>query len=127
MMGLVLARNYFRVIFHFGPSTPKYSMLVGNIPIWYLGEISLFHLGSFWGRIFHFGPSASTYIPFWPLSWGIFHYGPHRCRLSVVAGVLGRTHCESVWSRFGMVILVPSYDTTAVPYMYSTSYYGTTR
>ena len=48
----------------------------------------------------------------------LFHYGPLRRRLSVVAGVLGGTHCESVWSRFGtsMVMLRPfsTYDTRAV-------------
>ena len=27
----------------------------------------------------------------------LFHYGTQRCRLSVAAGVLGGTHCESVW------------------------------
>ena len=59
----------YRVIFHFGPSTPKYSMLVGHIPIWSLRRISVFQLGSFWGGIFHFGHSFSTYIPLWPLSW----------------------------------------------------------
>eukprot|EP01047_Picozoa_sp_COSAG01_P142537 COSAG01_NODE_73841_length_234_cov_949.051852_1_plen_46_part_01 len=39
----------------------------------------------------------------------LFHYGPVQCRLSVVAGVLGGTHCESVWSRFRMVMLRPFY------------------
>ena len=58
-----------RVIFHFGPSTPNYSMLVPHIPIWSLRRISVFQLGSLWGGIFHFGPSFSTYIPLWPLSW----------------------------------------------------------
>ena len=46
----------------------------------------------------------------WPPVMELFQYGPHRCRLSVVAGVLGGTHCESVWSRFGMVMLRPFYE-----------------
>ena len=45
----------------------------------------------------------------WPPVMELFHYGPHQCRLSVVAGVLGGTHSESVWSRFGMVMLRPFY------------------
>jgi hypothetical protein len=40
-----------------------------NIPIWSLRQISVFHLGSFWGEIFHFGPCGSTYIPLWHLLW----------------------------------------------------------
>ena len=31
----------------------------------------------------------------WPPVMELFQYGPLRCRLSVVAGVLGGTHCES--------------------------------
>jgi hypothetical protein len=99
----------YRVIFQLAPSTPKYSNLGHCIPIWSLRRISVFQLGSFWGGIFHFGPSSSTYIPLWPPVMELFHYGPHQCRLSVVAGVLGGTHCESVWSRFGMVMLRPFY------------------
>ena len=124
------AEFYFRVIFQFGPSTPNYSNLGHCIPIWSLFRIPVFQLGSFWGRIFHFGPFSSTYIPMCPPVMELFQYGPHRCRLSVVAGVLGGTHCESVWSRFGMVMLRPFYVRyycrTAVPYMYSTSYWSTT-
>ena len=100
---------YYRVIFQFGPSTPNYSNLGHCIPIWSLFRIPVFQLGSFWGRIFHFGPFSSTYIPMCPPVMELFQYGPHRCRLSVVAGVLGGTHCESVWSRFGMVMLRPFY------------------
>ena len=88
------------MIFQFGPSTPNYSNLGHCIPIWSLFRIPVFQLGSFWGRIFQFGPFSSTYIPMCPPVMELFQYGPHRCRLSVVAGVLGGTHCESVWSRF---------------------------
>ena len=84
------------MIFQFGPSTPNYSNLGHCIPIWSLFRNPVFQLGSFWGRIFQFGPFSSTYIPMWVTVMELFQYGPHRCRLSVVAGVLGGTHCESV-------------------------------
>jgi hypothetical protein len=60
---------YNRVIFHFGTSTPKYSMLGKIFRFGHSGKISVFHLGSFWGEIFHFGPCGSTYIPLWHLLW----------------------------------------------------------
>ena len=74
-----------RVIFQLAPSTPNYSNLGHCIPIWSLFRIPVFQLGSFWGRIFHFGPFSSTYIPMCPPVMELFQYGPHRCRLSVVA------------------------------------------
>ena len=108
-MGLARARNYF----------------MGDIPFWSF-DPQIFHVGTPYSDLVP--PSNFSIpirvilgwdIPFWSFFLDIysivapvmelFHYGPHQCRLSVVAGVLGRTHCESVWSRFGMVMLRPFY------------------
>ena len=98
---------------------------MGDIPFWSF-DPQIFHVGRPYSDLVP--PSNFSIpikvilgwdIPFWSffldiysivaLVMELFHYGPHRCRLSVVAGVLGGTHCESVWSRFGMVMLRPFY------------------